>query len=62
MKKITIRYQCNACVSPNLVPMGFSCKFSYDTLPDAQGFCISKCPIFGDKQKADWKFISEGGQ
>jgi len=58
-RKITLTYRCNACIRKDLADKGYSCKFITDTQTDSQGWCISRCPIFGDEFTPEWNLISE---
>ena len=54
-----INYKCQACLRKDLISKGYACTFSLPHESDSQGWCISKCPIFGDKITPKWEFISE---
>lgn len=54
-----LKYECQACMRKDLASKGYACTFILPHESDSQGWCISKCPIFGDKITPEWKFISE---
>jgi len=55
-KKVVVTYRCNACYKKELAEEGYACTYISDTQTDAQGWCVSRCPIFDYKPK--WEFVS----